>query len=319
MEFKKIMVIVNSRSGMGRGLKCYKKLVKWKDRIVKEKEVEINVDFTEKFGEKNATNLAKRAVQESYNLIIIIGGDGTVNEVANGVVGSDITILVVRAGNGNDFARAQGIPKDVEKALNLISQGKIEPVDLGKVNDRVFVNAFGVGFDAKITQCAEALKKKFPFKNAPNKLLYLIALLRELLLKIEYLHLEVKMPRAKKPLGLMIGRATLLLVAIGPTCGGVFRLTPQANSRDGLFDICWIKKTSRWRILKFLPKAIKGTHLSLPEVRKDSNNELPRASFLTISSLNHQKLPCQMDGEILPAEEDYLISNISKGLNILVP
>jgi len=108
-------------------------------------------------------------------------------------------------------------------------------------------------------------------------------------------------------------------VANGPTCGGIFRLAPQAEINDGLLDLCWIKKTSRFRIFRFIPKGIKGTHLNLPEVRKNSDGRLPRVLSLVISSLDKQPLPCQADGEILLSETEYRISILSEALKVLVP
>jgi len=317
MEVERVMGIINLRAGLGRGKKCYQKLVKWINGPAKEKGIRADVFFTEKEGERNATNLAKRAVKERYDLILIIGGDGTINEVANGVVGSEIPLLIVPAGNGNDFARALGIPKKPEKAFNLITEGRIEPVDLGKVNGRVFVNVFGVGFDAKITQYAESLKEKWRF--LPNTFLYLVALLRELFLKLDYLHLETKIINGRKFPEALVGKVTLVSIANGPTCGGIFKLAPQADLKDGLLDICWIKKTSRLRIFRFLPKVRKGTHLNLPEVRTHLDERLPRAKSLIILSPEKEALPCQMDGEILPAEKEYRISLLPKTLKVFMP
>jgi YegS/Rv2252/BmrU family lipid kinase len=317
MEKKKVMFIINLRAGIGRGKRCYRQVREWLDKNATESKIEPNFSFTEKTGERNAANLARIATQKRYDLLVVVGGDGTVNEVVNGLLGFDIPLLVVPAGNGNDFAKAIGTPKNTKKALDLINQGKVDLVDLGKVNGRFFVNVFGVGFDAKITRYAEALKEKWPL--APNTLLYLIALLRELLIKLEYLHLDVKFPRKKIFFETMPGKATLVLVANGYSCGGIFKLAPQADIRDGFLDICWIRKTSRLRIFRFIWKGIRGTHIGLPEVRKNSAGKLPRTTSLVISSLENQNIPCQMDGELPPVEKEYRISILPKALKIIVP
>lgn len=313
---QRIMIVVNPKSGRGSGGRCYQKISKSLKKLSDENEIAVKIVFTQREGERNATKLAKRAVEEKYSLIVVIGGDGTYNEVANGVAGSGIPLLLIEAGSGNDFPKALGIPKDPRKAFELITQGKVVSVDLGKVNERVFVNVFGLGFDARVTRCAESLKQKLSF--IPVKFLYLIALLRELLFKIEYLPLEIKISEPKTLLKRMSGRVTLLVVANGPSCGGVFKLAPQADLQDGLLDLCLIKKTSRQRIFRFILKGIAGSHIALPEVIKE-RGQLPRACSLTVSSLDGQDLPCQMDGEVLSPAKEYQISVLPGALNVIVP
>lgn len=317
MDIKRVMVIVNPQAGLGKGRKCLRKIEEWKDKIFKQKGIKVDLELSEKSGERNATNLAKKAFEERYNLIIVVGGDGTVNEVANGLAGLSIPVGFVQAGNGNDFTKALKIPKDIKEALKVAIQGKLKTVDLGKVNDRIFVNVFGVGFDARVAQYAENLKKRWYV--LPNTFLYLIALLRELLFKLKYPNLEVKISQEKNLFTDIGGEVTLVSVANGPTCGGIFRLAPQADLQDGFLDICLIRKTSRMRILINIFRAIKGTHVELPEVRKNSDGKLPKAKSLIISSLENQNLVCQMDGEILPPEKEYRISILSKALKVIVP
>lgn len=317
MEKKRIAFLVNLHAGIGRGKKRYCQVLEWLNENAAERGIEPAFFFTEKSGEKNAANLARAVVKDGYDILAVIGGDGTLNEVANGMLGSGIPVLIIPAGNGNDFAKALRIPKSVETTLELIDKGQIDSVDLGKVNNRVFVNIFGVGFVAEITQCAETLKHKLPF--APNALLYLIALLRELSSEIEYPHVSLRKSRSKTLCEEMVGRVTLLMVSNGYSCGGIFKLAPDADVKDGLLDVCFIKKTSRWRILWFIRKGIRGTHLSLHEVKKDVDGKLPRASQFVISSLENQVIPCQMDGELLPAEKQYRVSILPKAFKVLVP
>ena len=317
MEKRRVMFIVNLRSGIGKGKKCYKKVIRWLDENAIEKRIEPEIFFTERTGENNAVFLARKAAKENYDRIIVVGGDGTAQQVANGVAGFNLPVGFIPAGSGNDFTRALGIPKNTEQALEIAIDGKVKAIDVGQVNGWIFVNVFGVGFDAKITHYAEELKRKWPL--SPNTLLYLIALFRELLIKLEYQHLEIRFPNKKDSVKKIAGKVTLVSIANGPYCGGVFKLAPAADFRDGLFDICWIKKTSRLRILINILRGIKGTHLALPEVRKDSDGKLPQVSSFVISSLDKQFLPCQADGEILPSETEYRISILPEALKVLVP
>lgn len=317
MEKRKVMFIVNLHSGIKKGNKCYRKIIKWLNENAEKKGIEPKIFFTERTGENNPVFLARKAVEEDYDRIIVVGGDGTIQQVANGVVGFNLPVGFIPAGSGNDFTRALGIPQNTEQALETAIDGKVKSIDVGQVNGKIFINVFGVGFDAKVAYYAEEFKRKWPLFS--NTLLYLIVSLRELFIKLEYQHLEITFPNKKSSLKKMVGKVTFVLIANGPTCGGVFRLTPQAVLDDGLFDICWIKKASRLRIFKCVIKGIKGTHLNLPVVRKDSDGRLPRTSSLVISSLDKQPLPCQADGEILPSETEYRISILPGALKVLVP
>lgn len=323
MEFRRIMAIVNYQFGMRRVRKCYEKLIKWRDGPAKKKGIELDIEFTEKFGEKNATNLAKKAVRGNYDLIIVFGGDGTANEVANGVVGSDVPILSIQAGGANDFARALGIPKDIEKALNLIFQGRIELVDLGRVvwksDSRFFINVFSIGLDARINKFANGFKDKFRFLHfLPlfGKGMYLLAALIELILHLhlEYPEVEIRMP------GIHIdepNKMTLIAMANGPRYGGIFNIAPQAKMDDGMLDVCRVKKMGRLRLLLNIPRLYQGTHLILPEVETLFDGRLPRVSSISISS--SEDLISQMDGEPLELGNEFQVSIIPNGLKVLVP
>ncbi len=116
---------------------------------------------------------------------------------------------------------------------------------------------------------------------------------------------------------MMEGEVTLLVVGNGPDCGGTFKLTPDADSADGQVDVCWIKRTGRFRILKSIVKATKGTHLNMPEVETLSDGTLPRLTSFTVSS--SELLPAEMDGEIIPAEKEFKIAVIPQALKVLVP
>lgn len=311
----KLMAIVNPRSGVGRGMKYYRKFLQWLEKTG----TKADIFLTEKTGERNAMNLARKGVRDGYTKILAIGGDGTINEIANGIFGSDVAVLPIRGGNGNDFAKAIGIPHDLEKAFGLIRDGRVEAIDVARVNnERIFVNVFGVGgIDTRVVDYVEGtLKKKCGF--IPPKLLYLVGLVRELLrFKIKYPYLKLEVQEQGLPARIMEGEVTALVVGNGPFCGGIFRLTPQADLTDGLLDICWIKRTGRFRILKSIVKATKGTHLNMPEVETLADGTLPRLISFTVSS--EELLPAEMDGENIPAAKKFKVTVIPQSLKVLVP
>ena len=317
MKKKRVAFLVNPCSGVDRGSKRYKQALEWLNKNSLRQGIEPAFFFSEKSGERSVASLARKISGEGYDLLVVIGGDGTLNEAANGLAGSQIPLLVIPSGTGNDFAKALRLPGKAEEILDLIGHGQIRSVDLGQVNGRLFVNIFGVGVVAEIVQAAEKLKDRLPF--VPKVLLYLVALLRQLCLRIDYPHVLLKKSRDAAVGEETIGRVTLLMVSNGYSCGGIFKLAPDADLEDGLLDVCFIKKTGRWRILRFLGKVIAGSHLSLREVEKGTDNKLPRASHFVICSLDDKDIPCQMDGEILPAQKRYEVSILPGALKVLVP
>jgi diacylglycerol kinase (ATP) len=321
---KKVMAIINPYSGSKQGRACFYKLMKWREAWANELKkigVEIDIFLTSKNGRCKATYLAQMAAREGYELIMVVGGDGTVNETVNGLGAAmaKIPLIVVCAGNGDDFGRSIGAPKTIEEGISLIfsKTSKVLILDTLTVNGRIGVNVLGVGgIDTRVVEYVEKiLKKKCPF--IPPKFLYAVSLLRELFRwKIKYPILTIKTQAEGLPEQSCTQEATLLVVGNGPSCGGVFRLTPQASFDDGLLDICFIKKTGRLRILQNLFKGFKGTHLQMPEVVTLPDKSLPRMKSFVISS--PEFLPAELDGEILPPAKEFKITVVPKSLQIFV-
>jgi len=318
MAIRKMMVIINTWAGMGRGQRCLRRIEKWREQIAKEG-IEVVIEVTQKLGEKNATHLARKALREGYDLIVSVGGDGTNNLVANGVAGTNIPVALVQAGIANNLATDLGIPKDTNKALGIMTQDKIkiESIDLGKVTwksgERYFVTNFSLGLDAQVVQLAENFKQKYHFLSflpSIGEVMYGIAWLKEIFHlrypAVEFGITREKLTERKKE------EVTLIAVVNSPTYGKILKIVPEADLRDGLLDICRIRKVKRWWILRNIFRAIKGTLRELKEV-----DIFPGARALTISS--PENLLCQIDGEILPAAKEFTISILPKALKVIVP
>lgn len=321
MTIRKMMVIINTQAGMGRGQKCLKKIKKWRDEIAKKEGIEVVIEATQKSGEKNGTNLARKALREGYDLIIAVGGDGTNNLVANGIAGTNIPVGFVQAGIANDLAKDLGMPNDTEKTLGIITRDriKIESIDLGKVTwksgERYFVSNFSLGLDARVVQLAETFKQKYHFLSflpSIGEVMYGVAWLKEVFFHLEYPLVEIAITRKKFTEGKRRGKVTLIAIVNSPTYGKILKIVPKADLRDGLLDICRIRKVGRWWILRNIFRAIKGTLGDLKEV-----DILPQAKSVTISS--PENLLCQVDGEVLPADKEYEISIFPKALKVIVP
>lgn len=237
-----------------------------------------------------AEALAAAAAQEQRP-VVAIGGDGTIAEVANGILatGQRVPLGIIPAGNGNDYAlRALGLPRNAEQALELALTGTPLAMDVGEVNGRYFVNALGVGIDANIAAAATTLKG-VPFLR--GQMLYWAASMRELLLHYD---------RCPSLLVTTDGTTderrlyALAAVSIGPTYGGGFYINPTADPRDGLFDVCAMWKPPLLRALRLLPRVEKGTHMGEPEVRH------VRASSVLLEAT--RPIYAHLDGEVITAE-----------------
>lgn len=211
----------------------------------------------------------ERAMQAARagQAIIVIGGDGTVNEVVNGILAAErrVPLGIVPAGSGNDFAcNTLGLSRDPLVALERALHGDVIEIDVGTVNGLYFVNSFSVGLDADIAATANRLKK-VPFMSGAR--LYYGSSLSRLLFgyhRCPWLtfHLEgADVYKQTEP-----HHYVLLAVTNGPAYGAGFRINPAANPGDGLLDVCAISYAPLLRALKLLPVVQRGEHGEEPEV-----------------------------------------------------
>ena len=223
--------------------------------------------------------------------IIAVGGDGTLSEVANGILasGQRVPLGIVPAGSGNDYAcQTLKLPRDPLQALEIALHATPTPMDAGAVNDRFFINSLGVGLDANIAARAERLKH-VPLLR--GNALYQVASVYELLFQYHHCpQLRVSLDGAaqdQRPY-------TVAAVTIGPTYGGGFRINPNADSTDGMFDVCLIVKPGQMRALRLLPMVKQGKHTDQPEVRQ----LLARSLVLEAD----QPIHAHCDGEVFSAQ-----------------
>lgn len=241
-------------------------------------------------GPSVAERIASQAASEGRS-VIAVGGDGTVAEVANGILvsGKRVPLGIVPAGNGNDYAyRTLHLPTNVDAAIELAFSASAQAMDVGLANGRYFVNDLGVGIDANIAAAAEKLKA-VPFLRGQR--LYFAASLEELL--FHYANCPDLLVTCD---GQVDARRTYALAAIsiGPTYGGGFRINPNADPRDGYFDVCLIWKPGLPRALRLLPQVQRGQHLDQPEVRH------LRARHVLLEAL--RPIAAHSDGEVTTGE-----------------
>jgi YegS/Rv2252/BmrU family lipid kinase len=279
-----------------------------KEILELKKENEVDFELTEK-GEdspKSAKNLAKRAIKEGFERIVVCGGDGLLNEAINGIMTEKIpenfAIGIVPTGSGNNFAKALGIPKDIKKAFEIIKSEKKILVDVGKVNQKYFINCFSFGFDAKINDLANKIKENYSF--LPRSLSYLFAALKEIIFQIPSYEMEIT--------GEINFKEKLVLVAItnSPSYGGIFKINPGASISDGKFNLCKISPVSKLKAFYTLFLATQGKHLKIPEV-KTYTFSVP----LKISS--REPIIWEIDGEVQKPEKEFGVEVLKNSLKFL--
>jgi diacylglycerol kinase (ATP) len=253
-----------------------------------------DVDWTGTVYPAHATELARQAAANGYELIIAVGGDGTSLEVINGLMQIPPEkrphLGVIPLGSGNDFSYGLGMDSDPAAALRQIFQGKPHPIDIGKITDnrgvaRYWGNVVGIGFDAKAT----INSRRFTYLR--GYLIYLMAVLQTIILDHDAPRLQVKTDREEWE-----DETIMLVICNGKREGGGFLVAPDARTDDQIYDYATIGKVSRLRMLRLLPEVMRGTHGRFADVR------MGRLSNLRIES--DRPLIIHTDGEIFSSSAD---------------
>jgi len=273
---KRWLFIVNSTAGRGKTGKMLSELITALNDLSFDYEIEVTK------APLHAIEITRRYVKNGFRKIVAVGGDGTVNEVVNGIMKSrkadEIQFGVIPKGGGNDFARNLHLDSNIERSLKVLLRGDTKEVDVGRIENNYFINALGIGFDAEVAENSKVIRI---LNGLPR---YLLAILKTLFkLKARKIQIELNNEKFER---------SILLMSIGNgiSAGSGFLLTPNAIIDDGVYDICIIKALPALRIFKLLPTAIKGDHINYPEV------EIKQASLIKIKT--DYPIPVYYDGEI---------------------
>jgi diacylglycerol kinase (ATP) len=268
-----VKIIVNPVAGGGRTKAIWQDI----ERQIKKLGIDYSFIFTQGVGD--ATGLAKLAVDEGFKKIFVVGGDGTLNEVINGIELNQATVGIIPTGSGNDLSKMLGINGIADALTALKHQGR-RRIDLGRGVRRLFANNLGVGFDA----CVAATKKKFEiFKGNLGYLFAALKVLRD----FQAYKIEITAENYR-----FCDNIMSVSIGNGQFHGGCFKLTPEAVIDDGLLDVCIIKELNKLKSLFNIPKVIKGTHGSLKEVKFFKAKKF--------SLYSQRPLFVHLDGEVLP-------------------
>ncbi len=256
----------------------------------------------------DATALARTA-SASSSIVVAIGGDGTVNEVASGLLGTNTAMAVLREGSGNDFARIVNAPKNPSQLLYLLGNYKIVQYDSGfvrlthfdgTITERRFFNSIGLGFDAAVAKKVSSIRW---MRGIP---LYLTALLHTIAgYKPHFFSVSHNNEIWKN-------NYFLLCVGNGRWEGGGFMLTPNALPDDGIFEVCGVTGDSIIKVLPILPLVMAGKHIGKKGI------ETFNTSSLVVEC--NEPFPVHGDGEIFGMNVKITeISLLPKSLNVVVP
>ena len=287
-----VKVIVNPHAGQGAGAQIKDKVA----RALRRAGVAFDLDETRAPGDAMAWSASARSA--GYETILAVGGDGTVNEVINGLVQATPEGEIVRRlaiyplGTGNDLACMAGCPTDLDTIAQHIVAGPHKLIDVGRATlhgpsrqlVRYFGNNMGLGFEARVTL------ESYRLRWVAGAIRYYVAALQALRsYPSPYVELSWETPdgkwerRAQKTLLISVGNSA--------RTGGAFYLVPDALMDDGLFDIGVTRPVSRLRILMLMPKALRGAH------RNDPAIELTRCRRLEM--ICPETLPVHLDGEVV--------------------
>lgn len=244
------LFIVNPKAGRGNALRVWRRI----SPLISGR---VGFESVIPASKAETASAAREAVRAGYERVVVLGGDGTQDLVADALAGSDTVLAAVPAGTGNDFCRNLGFPRDPAQALEVALGPHLHRLDLGRAaGGGSFLNAAGVGFDAEVATIAA----RFP-KGLGGTLPYLAGALVTIA-RHEPSHLQLHVDDQH-----YAGPSTLIVVANGRFYGGGMKVAPGASVRDGLFDVMIAGALNRLELLNLLARVYPGTHVTHPKVR----------------------------------------------------
>ena len=231
--------------------------------------------------------MARGAADEGAELLVVVGGDGSVHEVVNGIAGRDgVEIAMIPRGTGWDFARSLGLPRKTDRAIEVALAGKTRTIDLGRATystaeakgESFFANVASAGMSGAIAQRANDTSKAFG-----GKVSYIWATFA-VFSRWSNSEVEVSVDGETRQ-----ARMHDVIVANGPYIGGGMKIAPEAKPDDGTFDVLLIGDISKRDLVMTMPKIFRGTHLPHPRA------ELLRGAHVSVDA--GEQLPIELDGE----------------------
>jgi YegS/Rv2252/BmrU family lipid kinase len=288
-----VVCIVNPVAGRGRTVAALPRV----ERLMKKEGIDYEIVKTEEAGQ--ATLLAKSAADKGARVVAAMGGDGTVSEVAAGLVRSKSALALIPTGTGNDFARAIGLLGKVPLAVRTLKDGSTRLIDVGRAGHLIFVNSLGVGFDGEVTHQNQRVKK------IKGLLSYLFTVLKLVpTYQNPTFHLQGRDWEFK-------GKGVMVEIGNGRYAGGGFQLCPKADMRDGLLDITFVGDYGLARRLPILSMVL------FRQVEMLQDCRFFKSDILRVAV--NRPTYIHADGNLHHVREPFTIEVLPAALNVLFP
>lgn len=288
---KKILFIINPISGVGRHKTVEKLIDENLDRTI----FDYELAYTK--AAKHAIELSKKAVEENFNIVAAVGGDGSVNEVGRSLVNSHSALAILPCGSGNGTARHLKIPMNLSKAMDIINKGNTIKMDTFNVNDEIAINVAGIGFAAHIAHKFSKIKKR-GFSN------YLKIALRDSM-KYRSQMCEIEINGETKKIN-----AFIIDIANGTQWGNNAVIAPHAKNNDGFLDLCIVSD------FPFRNFPLMATRLFTRSIHRSKYVEIIKVKELII---RQEKNYAHIDGEPVIIGKELKVKINPLSLNIVIP
>lgn len=277
------------------------------------KDLRVDFELVQTEYPQHAIQLAEVSASEGFNAVVAIGGDGTVNEILNGLMKTHLKgdgpacLGVIPTGRGNDFAFSMGIPTDIVTSCLALVAEKRHLIDIGRVSGgnfpqgRFFGNGVGIGFDAIVGFEAAKMTWLSGFAN------YAVSALRTM-----YLYDKAPLLQVELDDRLFVQPCLLISIMNGRRMGGGFLMAPDSKPNDGLFDLCIAQQMSKSRVLSMIPRFIKGTQANSSAI------SMARSKRVKVTALQGS-IPAHSDGETLcTAGESLTIDLLPQQVELII-
>lgn len=289
---KRIVFIVNPKAGTN----LQRHIKKSVEQFLDHKKFIYGIWHTEHAG--HAAELTRQARAEGYDIVVAVGGDGSINEVASQLLHTDTILGIIPAGSGNGLAMHLGYGRDVNKAVRKLNTATVQTIDCGMLNGHPFINLAGIGFDGFVARQMKGSKWRgfLPY--------FLKSVRAAFAFKPHTCRIETEN-------GTFTETCFVLTVANGPMYGYNFQIAPDARLDDGLFSVVIFKNVPRWQYFAAIPSSLNG--------------RLYHAGFVEHFTAKQVKISCtgntfvHVDGESIESTGDLEFKMLPKALNILVP
>ncbi len=287
---KRILFIINPVAGVH----SKDKIPRCIDKYLNKNQFDYEIIYTK--GRGHATQLGTGAI-DKYHIVAIAGGDGSVNEVATSLVGSNVSLAIIPSGSGNGLARHLGYSINIRSTLNIINGYNVKKIDVCKINDTYFFSLTGIGFDAYVA-------KVFSREETRGFLTYAWSALKSVF-SFDAFEFELYSETRK-----ISGNTFMINICNSNQYGYNVKVAPYASLFDGLVDVIIINDISKWKLPILVTQLLAGQHL------KSRHITFFRTSQLHIKSPAYCYL--QIDGETVHKEKEFNISVLPQSLNVLV-